>query len=143
MTTQTHHSAPDSHPTDNQSAFLPLTQPPHDPYSQVIHQNPPQLPLEQPPPNTLKRQIVDSLVSPSDVLRYRRPEKRQRTELAHQSEDMDKRHPSSFQQLEKVRPLCPSPVIGLLTLTLSWVKAPMRLYVLPKFFVHMPTCPHA
>lgn len=48
----------------------------------------------------LKRQITDQLVAPADVLHYDRPAKRQPKELT--SQGMDKRHPSSFQQLEKV-----------------------------------------
>ena len=49
--------------------------------------------------SSLKRQITDQLVAPADVLEYERPVKRQK-DLS--SQGMDKRHPSSFQQLEKV-----------------------------------------
>lgn len=61
------------------------------------------LPLtHQPTHNTLKRQITDQLVAPSNVLNYERPVKRQKPEQLPASQGMDKRHPSSFQQLEKV-----------------------------------------
>ncbi|KAL6715566.1 negative regulator of the PHO system [Lecanora helva] len=49
--------------------------------------------------SSLKRQITNQLVAPTDVLEYERPQKRQR-DLT--SSGMDKRHPSSFQQLEKL-----------------------------------------
>lgn len=52
--------------------------------------------------DTLKRQITDQLVAPSNVLNYKRPVKRQKPEQLLVSQGMDKRHPSSFQQLEKV-----------------------------------------
>ena len=51
-----------------------------------------------------KRQILDQLVAPSDILSYQRPVKRLKAEIFHRSHGMDKRHPSSFQQLEKVYP---------------------------------------
>ncbi|KAL9075967.1 MAG: hypothetical protein Q9161_001361, partial [Pseudevernia consocians] len=56
----------------------------------------------QPSHNSLKRQITDQLVAPSNVLNYERPIKRQKHEQLPASQGMDKRHPSSFQQLEKL-----------------------------------------
>lgn len=51
--------------------------------------------------SNLKRQITDQLVAPADVLDYDRPvKKKSKRDLT--SQGMDKRHPSSFQQLEKV-----------------------------------------
>ena len=52
--------------------------------------------------NTLKHQIPGQLVAPSNVLDYGRPVKRHIFEQLPSSQGMDKRHPSSFQQLEKV-----------------------------------------
>ena len=51
---------------------------------------------------SIRHQIADQLVAPSNVLNYQRPVKRQRAEIFYKSSGMDKRHPSSFQQLEKV-----------------------------------------
>ncbi|KAL9132165.1 MAG: hypothetical protein Q9217_000099 [Psora testacea] len=74
--------------------FLPLTHPPHNPAAS-----------SHPPPadsQGLKRQVTDALVSPSDILKHKRPDKRHKAEILLKSRGMDKRHPSSFQQLEKV-----------------------------------------
>ena len=54
--------------------------------------------------NTLKRQVAEQFLAPSNVLNYERIVKRQKPELLSASLGMDKRHPSSFQQLEKVMP---------------------------------------
>jgi len=75
---------------------------PTNPYGGNINpQHNPYLPLTHQPAQTssLKREITSQLVAPSDILEYERPAKRQK-ELV--SAGMDKRHPSSFQQLEKV-----------------------------------------
>lgn len=56
----------------------------------------------QPSHNTFQRQVIDQLVAPSDALNYERPVKRQKPVQLPTSQGMDKRHPSSFQQLEKV-----------------------------------------
>lgn len=68
----------------------------------------------QPSQNTLKNQITDQLVAPSNVLNYKRPVKKQKSEQLPASQGMDKRHPSSFQQLEKVFNI---------TLELKWLHA--------------------
>ena len=61
------------------------------------------LPLtRQPSHNNFNRQVTDQLVAPSDVLNYERPVRRQKPVQLPASQGMDKRHPSSFQQLEKV-----------------------------------------
>ena len=64
----------------------------------------PTAPAFHPPrhPSSLKRQISDAFVSPSDFFRYDRPDKRHQPDQHFISIGMDKRHPSSFQQLEKV-----------------------------------------
>lgn len=65
-------------------------------------QNTPLSLAHQPSHNSFKRQVIDQLVAPSDVLNYERPVKRQKPVQLPASQGMDKRHPSSFQQLEKV-----------------------------------------
>lgn len=104
MTSQTH--LPSINATSRHSVFLPLKHDSHELSLKVVSQKAPQLPLHQPPPQSPKQLILNTLISPADVLQLKRPTTRQRSEvinLTDQSEDMDKRHPSSFQQLEKVR----------------------------------------
>jgi hypothetical protein len=71
------------------------------PYLPLGHQDSVNQPLPHQPAqgSSLKRQITDQLVAPSDILEYDRPNKRVKE---YTSRGMDKRHPSSFQQLEKV-----------------------------------------
>lgn len=54
--------------------------------------------------SNLRRQVTEQLVAPADVLDYDRPGKKFKdlTSKDLTSQGMDKRHPSSFQQLEKV-----------------------------------------
>lgn len=106
MTTHVPHVASDSDSKDHHHPFLPLISSPLNPHSHTNPQNPlHQASLDQQPPSDiLRRQILDSLVSPSDILQYKRLDKRTRgNPITNQDADMDKRHPSSFQQLEKVR----------------------------------------
>ena len=65
--------------------------------------NPAQAPPAQQSSALLRKQILDSLVAPATLLRYKRPNPRLGAEvLQNNRSSMDKRHPSSFQQLEKV-----------------------------------------
>ena len=89
-----------------QNPYLPLTGPPDT--SQAHAQQPaipPHLKHQPTRSSNLKRQITDQLLAPSDILEYDRPSKKSKENPGLVSEGMDKRHPSSFQQLEKV-PAC-------------------------------------
>lgn len=99
--------APDEDTKHRHNTFQPVTPSPLNPHTQIIHQSTWQLvPLAQrPPPHNLGHEIVDSLIAPKDVLQHQRPEKRTHSKwYTDRDANMDKRHPSSFQQLEKVRP---------------------------------------
>lgn len=78
----------------------------------------------------MKRQITDQLVAPSDILQYERPAKRHKDSNnlnTLNSQGMDKRHPSSFQQLEKVY----KSIEEVMTITdnvFSWARAPTQQY---------------
>ena len=112
-----------------QNPYLPLTQEPG--YSQAhaqqltssahrVHQ-----PIRG---SSLRHQITDQLVAPSDILEYDRPTKRTQANPDLSSQGMDKRHPSSFQQLEKVR-LCPSrPRRPATNTCYSWAREHMQQY---------------
>ena len=112
------------------------------PHQQPGHLNPqvnvfqPHLAHKPSQSSSLKRQITAQLVAPADILDYERPQKRQR-ELT--SEGMDKRHPSSFQQLEKVCHYTPTPLRQLADDYCSWEREPMRLYDSPQSSVACPT----
>ena len=86
-----------------QNPYLPLTGPPD---SSQAHAQQPALPphLKHQPTRSsnLKRQITDQLLAPSDILEYDKPAKKSKEYSELLSQGMDKRHPSSFQQLEKV-----------------------------------------
>ncbi len=86
--------------------------------------------------NTLKRQLEET-VAPSDLLEDRPPAKKQKSNLVKSPKNtslvgsnihMDKRHPSSFQQLEKVIFHAQYAVDYWLTTWHSWAKAHMRRY---------------
>ena len=86
-----------------QNPYLPLTAPPDTSQAQDQQQPaiPPHLKHQPSRSSNLKRQITDQLLAPSDILEYDRPSKKSKNPGL-VSEGMDKRHPSSFQQLEKV-----------------------------------------
>ena len=88
-----------------QNPYLPLTGPPDTSQAHAHAQQssiPPHLKHQPTRSSSLKRQITDQLLAPSDILEYDRPSKKTKENTELVSEGMDKRHPSSFQQLEKV-----------------------------------------
>ena len=88
-----------------QNPYLPLTGPFDTSQAHAHAQQssiPPHLKHQPTHSSSLKRQITDQLLAPSDLLEYDRPSKRTKEHNDLVSTGMDKRHPSSFQQLEKV-----------------------------------------
>lgn len=88
-----------------QNPYLPLTGPPDTSQAHAHaqqHSIPPHLIHQPTHSSNLKRQITDQLLAPSDLLEFDRPSRITQENLELVSRGMDKRHPSSFQQLEKV-----------------------------------------